>query len=224
MSIAMRQTVKSFQFKTQMSLVEMTGLKASDLAELGFHLKKVPNASVYYHTHHFLQQHQHMTPEPPNDFAYWVTHVLQEDEIGERLASIDTVRHGTLAALREAIVKTIDAYLEKAPALRKAPHGEEFYFMRSVLFTVPTEYACRNLAEFRNCLKEVSIGCLYNHIFEARLRPPLGTNDFSYWLKNELGEEELAKKIEALDPYTQTMEGLRRTILRLVEKRLGGTS
>jgi hypothetical protein len=31
-------------------------------------------------------QHQKLSPEPPNDFAHWVTTALQEDELGERLA------------------------------------------------------------------------------------------------------------------------------------------
>ena len=83
-----------FIFKTQLSLVETTGLKARDLTELSHYLKEVPEASIYYHTHHFLQQHQYLTPEPPNDIAYWVTNVLQEDEIGERLAAMDTVGAG----------------------------------------------------------------------------------------------------------------------------------
>ena len=74
-----------FVFKTQLSLVETMGLKARDLMELCRHLKEAPGASIYYHTHHFLQQHQFLTPEPPNDFAYWVTHVLQEDLIGEKV-------------------------------------------------------------------------------------------------------------------------------------------
>ena len=213
---------ESFVFKTQLSLVETTSLKAADLAEFNSHLKQVPEASVYYHTHHFLQQHQFLTPEPPNDFAYWITSVLQEDEIGERLAAIDTVRFSSLGALREAIVSAIDGFLGKNPPLRKAPPGEEFYFMKCVLFTLPTGYEASDLKEFLECLKRVSIGCLYNHVFEGRLRPPLGVNDFSNWLKNGLGESDLAKKIERLDPYTHTMEGLRKKIIYLIEKRLEG--
>jgi hypothetical protein len=51
-----------------------------------------PPSVVFQHTHHFLVQHQELSPEPPNDFAYWVATVLQEDELGERLAAVDTVR------------------------------------------------------------------------------------------------------------------------------------
>ena len=209
-----------FIFKTQLSLVETTNLKARDLIELSRHLKEAPEASVYYHTHHFLQQHQYLTPEPPNDFAYWVTQVLQEDIIGEQLAAIDTVRFSSLSSLRDAIIGTIDRYLQGKPVLRTAPDGEEFYFMKCVLFNLPTLHRAHDLKEFLECLEKVSIGSLYNHVFEARLRPPLGVNDFSYWLSTALGEKKLASKIEKLDPYTQTMEGLRKKIMALVNDRL----
>jgi hypothetical protein len=213
-----------FLFKTQLSLVELTGLKAKNLSELRSHLQTVPDASIYYHTHHFLQQHQFLTPEPPNDFAYWTTHVLQEDEMGERLAAMDTVRFNTLWALRKALLSAIDEFLEKKRDVREAPAGEEFHFMKCILFTVPTEYVAHDLKEFLECVKHVSIHSLYNHIFTARLRPPLGVNDFSHWLGASLGEKDLAKKVEKLDPYTYTMEGLRKKIAHLVEKRLQGVS
>ncbi len=209
-----------FIFKTQLSLVETTGLKARDLTELSHHLKEVPEASVYYHTHHFLQQHQYLTPEPPNDFAYWVTAVLQEDIIGEKLAAIDTVRFSSLSSLRVAIVSAIDRHLQDKPALRTAPDGEEFYFMKCVLFNLPTSHKAQDLKEFLECLEKVSIGSLYNHVFEARLRPPLGMSDFSNWLSSAIGEKKLASKIDKLDPYTQTMEGLRNKIMSLVKDRV----
>ncbi|MGH7197509.1 MAG: DUF5752 family protein [Candidatus Omnitrophota bacterium] len=215
-----KRAKEAFLFKSQLSLVELTGLKAADLTELLLHLKSVPEASVYYHTHHFLQQHQFLTPEPPNDFAYWVANVLQEDAMGERLAAIDTVQFSTLSALRDAIAIAIEKYLEINPILRRSPAGEEFYFMKCVLFTLPTAYKAQDLKEFLECLKRVSVSCLYNHIFEGRLRPPLGMNDFSNWLLNNLGEPELAKKIDKLDPYTVTLEGLRDKIIHLIEKRL----
>jgi hypothetical protein len=52
------------------------------------------------------------------------------------------------------------------------------------------------------------------------MRPPYGVNDFSRWFKEELGEAELAEDVNRLDPYTQTMEGLRNRIAGLVRTRL----
>ncbi len=218
--MAVTGAIEPFCFKTQLSLVELTGRKAADAGELCHYLKQAPESSVYFHTHHFLQQHQFLTPEPPNDFAYWVTTALQEDSLGEKLAAIDTIRYSTLPALRDAIVAVLDLFLQKGRPLRKAPEGGEFHFMKAILFSISTEHCAHDLKEFVQCLNQVSIHCLYNHIYAARLRPPLGVNDFSHWLRTALGEEDLARKIERLDPYTRTMEGLRKEIARVVEERL----
>src|SRR5213080_4887444 len=84
-----------FHFWTRLTLTKLTGRRAVDLAELVEHLRAVPLSVVFQHTHHFLVQHQYLSPEPPNDFAFWVTNVLQEDELGERLAAITTVSCAT---------------------------------------------------------------------------------------------------------------------------------
>ena len=209
-----------FLFKSQLSLVMLTGFKARNLLELRDYLKDISELSLYYHTHHFLHQHQYLTPEPPNDFAYWVSETLQEEEMGERLAAIDTVRFSSLQDLRHAIAGSIDEYLAKKLPLREAPPGDEFYFKKSILFSLPTAYKAYDLKEFLECLKKVSTSCLYNHIFEARLRPPLGVTDFTFWLENSLSEPALAQKIQRMDPYTQTMEGLRSRLIAMIEKRL----
>ena len=92
--------------------------------------------------------------------------------------------------------------------------------MRAVRYSLPTDIEASDLVEFLAGLKRVSISSLYLHIFEARLRPPLGVNDFSLWFERELGEKELAAAIDRLDPYTRTMEGLRSRIASLVEQRI----
>jgi len=209
-----------FHFYTRLSLTFLTGLKARTVTELAEHLKTAPESVVYQHTHRFLQAHQYLVPEPPNDFAYWVSDMVQDEKLGERLAAIDTVRFSSLEELKSALVKTIEEYLGGGVAPRTVPEGKEFHFMRAVRFSIPTRSVACDLAEFADCLRKVSISSLYLHVFEARLRPPLGVNDFSKWLDGQLGEGALARKVANLDPYAQTMEGLRSRILKMVEKRL----
>ena len=93
-----------FKFYSMVHLKELTGLKAHNLTELAAILKKVPDSVVYYHTHHFLEEHQYLVPEPANDFALWVTDVLGDEALGERLASIDTFGFPTVGALRSRIL------------------------------------------------------------------------------------------------------------------------
>jgi hypothetical protein len=88
-------------------------------------------------------------------------------------------------------------------------------------FILPTPYIAWNLKEFVDILKDITIDSIYFHIFEAPLRLQRGMNDFSFWIKTSLDNEYLAKKILELDPYTNTMEGLRRKIIKLIKDYIG---
>ena len=207
-----------FKFYIRMILPELTGLKADNLEQLLKMIKEVSPSAIYHHTHRFLQHHQHLAPEPANDFAYWVKEVLGEYKLGEKLASIDTVEFSTIEALRTSIVSSIEEYLKENPTAgsRTAHKGEEFYFVKSVSFIFPTKHTARDLDEFVNELKRVTISSIYFHIFEARLRLGKGNNDFSFWIETSVGDKEVAGKISKLDPYAYTLEDLRTKIINII--------
>ena len=211
-----------FKFYTQLHMPELTGLKAANLQELLDLIKTVPGSVIYHHTHRFLQQHQYLSPEPPNDFAYWITGILGEEELGELLYSIDTIQYTSIRELRDEIVRTIENFIVQHPrSLHKfATSGEEFHFVKSVSFVFQTPYAASDIKEFQAVLQRVTINSIYFHMFESRLRIGRGTNDFSNWLEDSLSEKKLANKIASLDPYTHTMENLRITLIKLIEKRI----
>lgn len=214
--------LEPFTFYTRLHLSELTGLKATTIVQLVSHMQRIPDACIYHHTHRFLQQHQFLSPEPPNDFAYWIIDVLGEDTLGEKLASIDIVQFCSISELRAAMVETIKSYLKDYPRAKKkfANTGEEFHFMKSVCFFLPTPYIAHDLREFAQALELVTVDSIYFHIFEARLRLEKGVNDFSYWLETSVGQKKLADQIKKLDPYTYTMNDLRTTLLRLIDKQL----
>src|SRR3989338_7813231 len=139
-----------FKFYTRLHLSELTGLRADTLEELLNLIKKVPGSSIYHHTHRFLQQHQYLSPEPPNDFSFWVTNVLGEAKLGEKLSSIDTVQFSTIRALREKIISVVENYLSENPLAKKkfAKEGEEFHFIKSVSFVLQTHFSVHTLEEF----------------------------------------------------------------------------
>lgn len=209
-----------FRFYTRLHLTELTGLRASNLSQLLSLIKEVGGSCIYHHTHRFLQQHQYLSPEPPNDFAYWVSEVLGEDELGEKLASIDTVQFSTIRSLREVIIAKIEDYLKDNPTakLKFATEGEEFHFIKSVSFVIPTNYAAYDLKEFADILKKVTIDSIYYHIFESRLRLEKSKNDFSNWIETSVGDKRLAGIIAQLDPYTRTLEDLRKTLVKIIER------
>mgnify|MGYP001305258619 CR=1 FL=1 len=206
-----------FCFYTHFHLVNLLGLKAKNLVELLECLRTVPASSIYYHTHRFLKQHHFLYPEPPNDFAYWLINVLNMEGMGEACASIDTACFNNIEELRTAYLKTISEYLSRDSFIPNAPKGEEFQFMACKTFFLPTPYSAHNLTEFKEALERISIHSLYFHIFETRIRPVNAEYDFSVWFK-EIGRPELAGEVSRIDPYSMTLEGLRKKIIGMVAK------
>ena len=121
--------------------------------------------------------------------------------------------------MRDRIIEAVETYLNERQRLRVAPDGEEFHFRESVSFIVPTNHLARDLTEFADRLEQIGFGSLSFHFFSARLRLERGEDDFSEWCRS-LGEQDLAKAIARLDPYTYTMDGLRKEVVRLVRRRL----
>lgn len=206
-----------FRFYTQLYIVRLLGIKARNPEELLKAIKKVPPSSIYYHTHKFLQQHLYLSPEPPNDFGFWVSNVLNLKKLGEAITSIDTISFNDLEDLREEFVSILDEYERNKEFFVNCPEGQELHFMSCKTFVFPTKYVARNLDEFKKIVKKISINSLYFHIFEARLRKKIQGNDFSLWFE-KIGKHALAKEITKLDPYTITLEGLREKILALAER------
>lgn len=211
-----------FRFFTRIHLSELTGMRAGTLEELLELIRTVSGSCIYHHTHRFLQQHQYLSPEPPNDFAFWAAEALGETQLAERLASIDTVQFSSIRALREKMISTIEDYMNEYPLSRTKFASEEryFYFIKSVSFILPTPYAAHDLREFLDILGRVTFDSIYFHIFESRLRLEKGDNDFSRWISDSIGDQELARKISGLDPYTRTMDDLRKTIISIIEERV----
>jgi len=216
----LRKAKEPFRFSSRVHLTELTGLEAKNLHELVDGLREAPDAVIYYHTHHFLEQHHYLTPELSNDFAIWVDDALGDEVLGEKLATVDTFGFPNLGTLRDKLVLIIEGYLSQGSNFREAMPGREFHFMKSVSVTIPTSYVAHDLREFVEALRKISLGSLFLHIFDSRLRLGKGLNDFSIWMQDSLDETELAEEINRLDPYTYTLEGLRLALIQLIEKRI----
>jgi hypothetical protein len=216
------KATEPFRLCTRLHLSELTGLKAATIGELLETIKTISGSCIYHHTHRFLQQHQYLSPEPPNDFAYWVSNVLGERELGEKLASIDIIQFTSVRSLREKIISVIENYLQKQPLAQKrfVNPGAEFHFIKSNSFIFPTNYVATDLKELAEILKKITIDSIYYHVFESRLRLEKGKNDISLWIEKAIGDKRLADKITQLDPYTFTLEALRKKLVNLIEKSL----
>lgn len=211
-----------FRFHTRQNLTYLLGRSAKNIAGLLAGIKELPLSSIYHHTHHYLDQHEFLSPEPPNDYAYWLTNVLQNDVLGEEIAGIDLRAFSSLQAIQARLIEILEYSVTHDPeaSLRVVPAGEDFHFMAAQTFVFPTEYIARDLREFLDCLQKVSNYSIYYHIFEARLHhPPL---EFGYWIEHSLRDERLAAAFRRLDPYALTIDNLRKNIMRFIRVRLEG--
>jgi hypothetical protein len=118
-------------------------------------------------------------------------------------------------------VHLIETYVQKNPRAATRPAMEPFYLMAADLVVVPTPYVARNLEEFADGLRKVSIHTIYYHFIDARLRLKLNTNDFSVWLEQELDMSQTGDRLNRIDIYTSTLEGVRRGILKIIEAEIG---
>ena len=208
-----------FAFTTEQRLVSLTGLQATNLEQLLEHLRKAPGSSIFYHTHHMYLSHHFETPWFSNDFALWVSEALQEEELGEKLAAIDLLSFSSIRDLREAIIGKVERRVSEDGRRRnECPKGDEFHFCRSKSFIFPTGLVAHDVAEFFRLLPFVTTASVFFHFFEARLRLGRPTNDFSAWLAWR-GQEDLAKAIEVIDPYTMTLDEFKDRLVALGKDR-----
>ena len=210
-----------FYFNSASHLLRIGREKATTLMELLEAIRTCPESSIFQHTFQTLAEHHYISSGFSNDFSHWAFASCNEVELAERLAAIDVREFTSIAALRERLIHVIESYLQKNPRAATRAAMEPFYLMASDLVVVPTPYVARNLEEFADGLRKVSIHAIYYHFIDARLRLKLNSNDFSVWLDKELDLPQAADKVNRIDIYTSTLEDVRRGILKVVEAEMG---
>ncbi len=118
LTILLMKTNDCFHFYTRLNQTELLGKKARNLVELLRGIKGILDSSIYHHTHRFIQQYHYMLPQPPNDFAYWITDVLNENALGKKMASVEVIKFQKIKGLRKKFIEILsDSYTLEA--LRK---------------------------------------------------------------------------------------------------------
>ncbi|HEY6307579.1 MAG TPA: DUF5752 family protein [Candidatus Angelobacter sp.] len=206
-----------FYFNSAANLLRISREKAATLQELLEAVRSCSDACIFQHTFQTLEEHHFIREGFSNDFSHWAFSACNEVELAERLAALDVREFTSIAALRERLVHIMESYLKKNPRSASRAAMEPFYLMAADVVVVPTPYVARNLEEFADGLRKVSIHGIYYHFIDARLRLKLNNNDFSVWLDEELDMGQAADRLNRIDIYTSTLEGVRRNILRIIE-------
>lgn len=216
-SLRTRWARAPFYFNSAAHLLRIGRERADTLGELLEALRGVPDDSIFQHTFQTLQEHHFIREGFSNDFAHWAFAACNEVGLAERLASVDVREFTSIRALRQRLVDLVEQYLERNPRARDRTALEPFYFCASDTVVVPTPFVARNLEEFSDGMRQVSIYSIHHHFIEARLRLKLNSNDFSIWLEEEMDLPQLADRLNRIDIYTATLHDVRRKILRIVE-------
>jgi hypothetical protein len=206
-----------FYFNSAAHLLRIGRERADNLQELLEAIRACNDACIFQHTFQTLEEHHFIREGFSNDFSHWAFSACNEVELAERLAALDVREFTSIDALRERLVHIFETYLTRNPRAASRAAMEPFYLMAADMVVIPTPYVARNLEEFADGLKKVSIHAIYYHFIDARLRIKLNNNDFSVWLEEELDLGQAADRLNRIDIYTSTLEGVRRNILRIIE-------
>ena len=215
---ATRWAKAPFYFNSAAYLIRIERDRANTLGEFADGLRKCADDAIFYHTYQTLQEHHYIQEGFSNDFAHWAFASCNEMGLAERLASVDVREFNSIVDLRERLTGLVDNYLAENPKTRDRVAFEPFYFFASDMVVIPTPYVARNLEEFADGLRKVSLQSLHYHFLSARLRLHLNSNDFSQWLEDDMELPKLADKVDHIDIYTSTLTDVRNKMIRLVEQ------
>ncbi len=213
----LRRAVTPFEFKSAAHLIFIERERACNIGELSTALRSCPEESIFQHTFRTLEEHHFIKEGFSNDFAHWAYVELGEVGLGETLASLDVREFTSLETLRSRITEMVDQYGHANPKALEREAGAPFYFCSSKTIVLPAQRTASTLVEFIEGLRQVSLHSIHYHFIEARLRRKLESNDFSIWLKRDLGVTREADMLDQVDIYTSTLEGVRRKIIQILQ-------
>ncbi len=210
----MRVAREPFQFVAASYLVRVWPERAHTLGDMARVLRSCSDESIFYHTFQSLETHHYTAFS--SDFAQWILAACNEAALAEQLAAIDLRSMVSLDALREELAGGVEQHLREHSGSADRPAFEPFHFCEALEVTMPVDRRAGNLRELAAGIRQLSLHTLAYHLITSRLRLKLATNDFSYWIEQNLGLPELARRINQLDFYTSTLEDLRAEIVAAI--------
>jgi len=216
-----KEAAHPFQFVTASYVTRICNQRAGNLRALRAGLKRCSAASIFYHTFHSLGRLHFIPRGFSNDFAEWALTACNQPQLAEQLASLDVRDYLSLTHLRGNLWDLVNSYCLANPREARQPAFETLYFCESIEVDVPLEKQACTLKEFREAIAGLSHAAFHFHFITSRLRLRLRSNDFSVWLASELGLEVLARRINRLDIYTATLDGVRQQVIDQLDLEIG---
>jgi uncharacterized protein DUF5752 len=214
----MDRAATPFEFHAVSYLTRIGNQSAGTIGELLRGLEQCSDGSIFHHTFQTLGAHHFLTENFSNDFAQWAMADANRNDLAEQLASLDIRDYVSIAALRQDLCRIVGEFCAVFPEFASQTALERFYFCEGLEVTIPLGLQANTLDEFRQGIELLSHAGFYFHFISSRLRLQLQTNDFSHWLADSLGLKTLAESVNRIDIYTNTLEGTRARMLRLIDR------
>lgn len=217
MSDAAPRARTPFRFADYEGVVVATGWEARNLRELTEGVRRAPGEVIHHHLFRAALEHRYGTWDYPNDFGAWAATALGDPVLAEKLSSLDLFRRGNIEDTRFAVVEMLEEHLDGLATVPWARPGFEFHFQSGIFLSLPGLREAWTLAELRDAIADIPLSSLYFHFYEARLRGTDDEDDFSRWIEDELGREDLAERLRRIDFYLFGLEELRQRVLQILD-------
>ncbi len=216
MSEPSERAKQPFRFFDYEGLVAAAGAEARNLREFLDVIRRIDGDVVHHHLFRAVLSHRYGTWDYPNDFCAWAATGLGDPALSEKLSSLDPFRRGNIEDDRAAIVEIVEEHLESVSTVPWARPGFEFYFASGRYFALPSGREAWTLGELREGVSQIPLSSLYYHFHEARLRGQDDEDDFSRWLTDGLGRDDLSERLRGIDFYLFSLEELRQRVVAIL--------
>jgi hypothetical protein len=208
--------VEPFQFFTVAHVTRIGDQKANTVRELVMGVGRCSDESIYHHMVEALGSEEDLAGRASNDFAKWAHGPANCGGLAELLGALDERYYASIEEMRNDLQTTARDYIAAYPEYADGLASSPFCFCEGLELNVPLNLTASTLKELGTSIESMSNESFYLHFVESQARLGQQSNDFSIWLSENLGLNELARKIDEIDLTQSTLEEAKQKVLHLI--------
>ena len=208
--------VEPFQFFTVAHVTRIGDQKANTVRELVMGVERCSDESIYHHMVEALGSEEDLAGRASNDFAKWAHGPANCEGLAELLGALDERYYASIEEMRNDLQTTVRDYIAAYPECADELASGPFCFCEGLELNVPLNLTASTLKELATSIESMSNESFYLHFVASEARLDQQSNDFSIWLSENLGLNELARKIDEIDLTESTLEEAKQKVLQLI--------
>jgi hypothetical protein len=208
--------VEPFQFFTVAHVTRIGDQKANTVRELVMGVARCSDESIYHHMVEALGSEEDLAGRASNDFAKWAHGPANCGGLAELLGALDERYYASIEEMRNDLQTTVRDYIAAYPECADELASSPFCFCEGLELNVPLNLTASTLKELGTSIESMSNESFYLHFVASEARLDQQSNDFSIWLSENLGLDELARKIDEIDLTECTLEEAKQKVLKLI--------